>query len=767
MRIEATTVRLGARIATLHPAFHNARRYLGVMELRAGRWGRVVGILAVVCLPGRATWAAKNADREALKRVLLDVVKHSPFESARVSLYVQSLDDGAVILSHNGDDLLNPASNVKLFTAAAALAVLGPDYRYETEFLLDDSPQAGRPRTLYIRGKGDPSITTERLYAIVSELFHGGLREVGDIVLDDSWFDPERLAPGFDQENSDRAYMAPTGALSLNWNTITVYLRGGERIGSGASVELEPASEYFAIEKSVSTAARLGRRFSVQSEQWGDKQKIIVRGTVPLDRGGSIAVWRKIDNPPIYFGYTLKRMFADHGIKVKGRVRLGMAPQNGKLLYVSQSETFDLILKRLNKVSSNFVAEQLIKTLAAEQKGPPGSFVNGIQVVEEFLEKQVGIPRGSYVMRNGSGLNDANRFSAAQITRLLRVMYERFPLAPEFLSSLGIAGKDGTLRYRFEGSDAVGRLRGKTGTLEKISSLSGYVQSAGGEKFCFAVIVNDYPGRSGPVVQGLDALGVAVAAAGSSQGPEKAVAAVMTPETVVKSIEEIKVRVRTYLAIGKQGDKRNIPFLRTAWRTEKDPAVRAVLAEALYESNREDFVGMRALLDSFAATDAVYGRLRDVAKELGVEVPGVSSVIELAAQGQTEAISRLVELCRATEGDEHAKRDISISMAEVAKTAPRELVIALKSAAPPERNAALPRLAEGLSQAGGAEHPFWPALRGIQSSGSELASFAKELEGALPIRPAQPEAVASPVSVSGGAAAPSVPSQPPDARPGG
>jgi D-alanyl-D-alanine carboxypeptidase/D-alanyl-D-alanine-endopeptidase (penicillin-binding protein 4) len=732
--------------------------YLGVMELRAGMWARVVGILAVVCLPGQATWAAKNADREALKRVLLDVVKHSPFESARVSLQVQSLDDGAVILSHNGDELLNPASNVKLFTAAASLAVLGPDYRFETEFLLDDGPQAGRSKALYIRGKGDPSITTERLYGIVTELFHAGLREVGDIVLDDSWFDPERLAPGFDQENSDRAYMAPTGALSLNWNTITVYLRGGDRVGAAASVELEPASEYFAIEKSVSTAARLGRRFSVQSEQWGDKQKIIVRGTVPFDRG-SIAVWRKIDNPPIYFGDTLKRMFADHGIKVKGRVRLGMVPPHGKLLYVSQSETFDLILKRLNKVSSNFVAEQLIKTLAAEQKGPPGSFGNGIQVVEEFLEKQIGIPRGSYVMRNGSGLNDANRFSAAQITRLLRVMYERFPLAPEFLSSLGIAGKDGTLRYRFEGSDAVGRLRGKTGTLEKISSLSGYVQSAGGEKFCFAAIVNDYPGRSGPVVQGLDALGVAVAAAGSSQGPEKAVAAVMTPETVVKSIEEIKVRVRTYLAIGKQGDKRNITFLRTAWRTEKDPAVRAVLAEALYESNREDYLGIRALLDSFAATDAVYGRLRDVAKELGVEVPGVSSVIEVAAQGQAEAMSRVVELCRATEGDEHAQRDISISMAEVAKTAPRELVIALKAAAPPERTAALARLAEGLSQSGGAEHPFWPALRSIESSGSELASFAKELEGALPI--------ASPISVSAGAAAPPVPSQPPDARPGG
>ena len=724
----------------------------------------VFGMVAALCLPLGHTWAAKSADREALKKVLLDVVKHSPLDSARVSIHVQSLDDGTVIFTQNGDELLNPASNVKLFTAAAALGILGPDYRFETEFMLDDSPEGSRAKVLYVRGKGDPSITTERLYGIVGELFHAGLRDVGDIVLDDSWFDRDRLAPGFDQENSDRAYMAPTGALSLNWNTITVYLRGGERVGSGANVELEPASEYFVVEKAVSTAARLGRRFSVQSQPSGDRQRLIVRGTVPLGRG-SIAVWKKIDNPPLYFGYTRKRMLADHGVKVRGRVRLGSVPPHSRLIHVSQSETFDLILKRLNKVSSNFVAEQLIKTLAAEQKGPPGNFFNGIKVVEDFLEKQAGIPRGTYVMRNGSGLNDTNRFSAAQITRLLKVMYDRFPLAPEFLSSLGIAGKDGTLRYRFEGSDAVGRLRGKTGTLEKVSSLSGYVQSVGGEKFCFAMIVNDYSGRSGPVVQGLDALGVAVAAAGSTQGPEKAVAAVMTPETVVKPIEEIKARVRTYLALGKQGDKRNIPFLRTAWRSEKDPAVRAVLADALYQSNREDYLGVRALLDSFAATDAVYGRLREAAKELGVEVPGVSSVVELAAQGQAEAVSRLVELCRAAQGDAAAEREASASMAEVAKTAPQELVVALKAAGNAERTAALSRLADALSQTGGAEHPFWAALRGIENSGSELAAFAKEVKTSLSAQRVKADPSASPASASAVESVP-VPA-PPEARPGG
>jgi D-alanyl-D-alanine carboxypeptidase/D-alanyl-D-alanine-endopeptidase (penicillin-binding protein 4) len=156
----------------------------------------------------------------------------------------------------------------------------------------------------------------------------------------------------------------------------------------------------------------------------------------------------------MYFGFTFKRVLEMHGIHVRAKPKLGAVPERTRLLYVAQSETFDLILKRMNKYSSNFVAEQLLKTLGAELKGPPGSTANGVSVAEEFLEREVGIPRGSYILRNGSGLNDTNRFTPRQLAQLLRVMWDRFPLAPEYLSSVGIAGKDGTLRYRFEGSEA-------------------------------------------------------------------------------------------------------------------------------------------------------------------------------------------------------------------------------------------------------------------------------------------------------------------------
>jgi D-alanyl-D-alanine carboxypeptidase/D-alanyl-D-alanine-endopeptidase (penicillin-binding protein 4) len=710
----------------------------------------------------------KAADREALKKTLLDLAQRPPFRDARLGVQLVSLEDGSVVFSKDADALMNPASNVKLVTAAAALSRLGPEYRFDTEFLVEPGP-TDRVRTLWVRGKGDPSITTERLHAMASELAHLGLREIGDLVLDDTWFDPERLAPGFEQEISDRAYTAPTGALSLNANAVGVYLRASAP-GGRAVVELEPPSEYFEIVNQAAGASSRARRASVSSQWTGGAQRITVRGTVPVS--GEWAVWKRIDNPPMYFGYTFKKVLEMHGIRVRGKLKLGTVPERARLLYVSQSETFDLVLKRMNKYSSNFVAEQLLKTLGAEVKGPPGSTANGVSVAEEFLEREVGIPRGSYILRNGSGLNDTNRFTPRQLAQLLKIMWDRFPLAPEYLSSVGIAGKDGTLRYRFEGSEAVGRLRAKTGTLENVSALSGYVQSVGGERFAFSVIVNDHVGRSGPVVQGIDAIGAAVAAVGSAGGPDRAVATVLQPSgTVPASNEEAKARIRTYLAVAQKADQRNLPFLRTAWRTEHDPAVRAVLADSIYQSDPRDYLGTRALLDSFTPGEEVFGRLRRLARELKVELPCVGSLTSLAAEGNGEALSRLVELAHASAGDVPAQRTVSGSLADVARTAPDELLISLRSASAADRDAALGLLAQGVAQQQDADHPLWPAVRKMMAStDGTVAAFGRELDATLSQRMAAEKAPR--VVQAAGSTVPTSAPQPaaapaPTERPGG
>ncbi|MBL0697436.1 D-alanyl-D-alanine carboxypeptidase/D-alanyl-D-alanine-endopeptidase [Comamonas sp. JC664] len=685
---------------------------------------------------------AKRADREALKTALLEVLQRAPLKASRMGVLMQSLDDGTVVFSHNADELLNPASNVKLVTSAAALASLGPEFRYDTEFLVEPELGAdGKVKTLYVRGKGDPSMTTERLWGIVAELWHAGVREVGEIVVDDSWFDAERTPPGYDQEDTDRAYMAPTGAVSLNWNAVAIYLRPGSAPGAKGSVEVEPPSEYFVVENQLTTGPRRARRVFVKSDAVGLQQKIVVRGQLPNERGGAVSVWKKIDNPPMYFGQSLKQMLATRGVKMKGKVKLGKTSTKARMLHVAQSDTFDVLLKRLNKLSSNFVAEQLLKTLGAELRGAPGSFTKGVEVVEQFLERDVGIPRGTYVMKNGSGLNDANRFSATQLNRLLRHMVQRFPFAPEYLSSVPIAGKDGTLKYRFEGSDAVGRLRAKTGTLESVSALSGYVTSAGGERFTFSIMANDFAGRAGPIVAGLDALGAAVAATGSSLGPSTAVAALADGSRPAGGLNDVAARIKTYLELGAQRDQRNIGFLRTAWRSERDPAVRAVLAEGLYQSNPHDYLGARTLLDSYSATSEVYGRLREVARVLSVEVPGVSSMVELAAGGNAEALARVLELAGAAGSDAQSQAEMAEALGEVARTAPEELVVALRAASTGDRDACTTLLARALVQAGQADHPFWKSLRRtLGASDARLASFAKGLDSTLSQKVAEAKA---------------------------
>lgn len=732
---------------------------------------RALGVLAAVTVlagPWALAAPTRAQEREALKQAMQSVIDQSPLGTARVTVQVRSLDDGTVVFARDADELLNPASNVKLFTAAAALTQLGTEYRFETEFLVPTEFKEGKAKVLYIRGKGDPTITTERLYGMVADLVHAGLVEVQDIVVDDSWFDADREPPGYDQESGDKAYLAPTGALSLNWNTVGVYLRPGDAAGQPAFVEVEPPSDYFVVDGKVTTGTKTQRRFDVSSSVERDRvrQKIEVEGVVPVDKG-TWSVWRKIDQPALYFGFTVKAMLKQRGVKVKGRIRAGQVPPGQKMLAVAVSDTLDIVLKKLNKHSSNFVAEQLIKTLGAERRGAPGSTARGIDVVEEFLAKDVGLSRGSFVMKNGSGLNDANRFSAAQTNRLLTYMMKNFPLMPEYLSALGIAGKDGTLKYRFEGSDAVGRLRAKTGTLENVSALSGYVQAVGGERFVFSVMVNDFPGRASTVVRHIDALGAAVAAFGTATGPSAAVASMTKSKSVVGPFGELKSRMKTYVTLAQKGERKSVAFLRTAWRSETDPAVRAVIADALYQLEPREPSSAHMLLESAVATDDVYGRLRKAAEADGLDLPVLPSLVELASAGNVDATARLFEFVRASGSDARASAWLAEQLAVVSMDAPQELLLALKSAPDLDREAAVDALVLGLVKAAQPEAPLWPTLREAQGSPDPaMVAFAKSLEATLSQKIAEARAPAPVVAAPAPAPGPAA-SDPTEPVPGG
>ena len=697
---------------------------------------RAAALAAVVLLSSSSPAPARAADAPSgardLDAALRAIVEGGPLVGARAGILVEDVETGQVLYQRDPDVLLNPASNQKLVTTAAALARLGPEYRFATEFYVDAASKGqASVRALHVKGKGDPSLVTERLWGITGDLFHLGLRRIGDVVVDESFFDGEREGPGFDQEAGDKSYLAPASAASLNWNTIAVHVAPGERKGARARVEVEPASDYVSIENRTTTvAARASRRLVISSVRMGDgRQRILVDGRVPLGSRPQ-AVWRKIDDPALYLGHTIRKLLQLRGVAVTGRVRVGEVPPGAKLVHVAESDSLAEIVWRLNKTSSNFVAEQLLKTMGAEVKGAPGSWAKGVAAAEEFLA-EVGVPRGAYVMKNGSGLNDTNRFSARQLVTLLRAMWARFPLQAEYVSSLPVAGRDGTIRWRMEGTEAVGRLRAKTGTLENVTSLSGYVETAAHRTLAFAVLVNDYPGRAHAGVRSVDARGAALAASGGSPAALGAAVALSkgppAAATTAAAPADLAASIRTYYALGRAQDERNLQLLRSALRTETDPALRLAVAECVYLSDPEGETSRRTFLEAIPADPKVVARLW-AAGAAEDPPPLLPSLGDLAAEGGAEAVVKLVEVTQASALDGRLAGAIADVVANVAASAPEELVSALRAAPAAVQESAIGALGAGLARSEEPDHPFPAALRAIGERNDDQGAFARALE---------------------------------------
>jgi serine-type D-Ala-D-Ala carboxypeptidase/endopeptidase (penicillin-binding protein 4) len=703
-----------------------------ISSVRRAPGAVLAAALAVAFLAPAAALPAEPGAKE-LDAALKAIIDGTPLAGARAGILVADVESGEVVFARDADVLLNPASNVKLVTTAAALARLGPEYRFATEFSVD-AASAGQSsvKTLYVRGKGDPSLVTERLWGITGDLEHLGIKKIGELVLDDGFFDGERNGPGYEQESGDRSYLAPAGALSLNFNTVAVYVAPGERRGARGRIELEPASGFLEIDNRTMTVAAGGRRrVTVSSVSAGGKQRIVVEGRLPL-RSRPQAIWRKVDAPAPYFGHTLERLLSLRGVKV-GRVRAGPVAEGARLVYVAQSESLAEIVRRLNKTSNNFTAEQLLKTLGAEAKGAPGTWPKGVAAVEDVLA-ELGIPRGAYVMKNGSGLNDTNRFSARQLVTLLRAIYRRFPLQAEYVASLPVAARDGTIRWRMDGTAAAGRLRAKTGTLENVTSLSGYVENAAGRTLAFAILVNDYPGQARSVVRAVDAVGGALAASGGPAGGLTAAVALAKGRELsvvpASAPADLAQAARTYYALGRGGDARSEPFLRSALRTEGDPALRLAIAECVYLADPDSEAARRTLLEAVPADPQALGRLWAA---LGADDPPpvVPSLADLGGEGSPEALVKLVELAPAGALDGKLASAIADALAAAAGAAPEVLVRALRAATPASADAAVGALGAGLARSEEKDHPFPAALHALAAKAEEPGPFAKALEARL------------------------------------
>lgn len=425
---------------------------------------------------------------EPLAARLESVLRSSSLRQARIGALVVRDSDARVIFEHEPDRRMIPASNQKILTALAALDVFGPAHRFETVVFSNAPPDsAGRVANLMVRGGGDPVLNSEDWLRLALALHRTGVRHVvGDLIIDDGAFDRMRWHPSWGRVSA-RAYHAPVGALSANYAHFSVTIGPGQQRGDAALVEVNPPIDYLSVSSRATTASR-GSVLRVDRRVSPDGETVLVDGAVRL---GSKAqtFYRSVIDPARYAAAVLRWQLEANGIQVDGVVRLAPVAPGAHQLLSFEGRPMAEIVRLFMKYSNNAIAETLVKAMGVRMNGGVGSWASGMPVLRHALSAQR-IDVKALKLVDGSGLSRENRVTARALVTALRRARASFRFGPEFVASLPIAAIDGTLERR--ASDSSGRVRGKTGLLDAVTSLSGYAQLADGELAAFSILVNGY-----------------------------------------------------------------------------------------------------------------------------------------------------------------------------------------------------------------------------------------------------------------------------------
>lgn len=437
-----------------------------------------------------------------LRDQLDDYFNDPNFSNAIWGVLVKSLKTGEIIYKRNADKLFIPASNMKLFTSAAALLLLSPEFVYETNFYVSGGLEKGVLKgDLIIQGSGDPTISNRFYEGNQTKIFEDwadtlkskGIWVIkGNIYGDDSSFDNVGLGNGWTLDYESSWFAAPSGALSFNNNTVEIKIEPSE-INFPSKVSLIPDTKYISIHSKVTTVDENTESSVTVVRQRGTNQ-LLVTGIIAKD-SEPIVEHVSISEPTMFFLTVLKEVFEKKGIIIQGSVGNfnsadnNVVPDNITPLYTHKSVQLKRIIKELNKNSNNFYAEQLLKTIGLEIYNY-GTIENGVKACKETFNS-MGINPENLVMADGSGLSRLDLVTPRQIVNLLSYMYKN-DLFSKFYESLPIGGIDGTLINRMKKTAAENNVRAKAGYNNNISSLSGYLKTLSGEQLVFSIIVNNY-----------------------------------------------------------------------------------------------------------------------------------------------------------------------------------------------------------------------------------------------------------------------------------
>jgi D-alanyl-D-alanine carboxypeptidase/D-alanyl-D-alanine-endopeptidase (penicillin-binding protein 4) len=466
---------------------------------------------------GASDAAQSIEEAAALEAVLGPILSDRALAGTRFGVQVVNVNTGEEVFSRNADEALSPASVMKVMTAATALRTLGPGHRFSTYISTEAEQIEGGvlDGDVFVRGHGDPTLVTEKVWRMVADLKALGVHKIdGDVLFDDTYFDKDRLIQGWrkklDMVNGP-AYFAPLGALSVNFNTVALLVGPGDTKGAPGNVMLETPVDLVLVANEVTTGGPGSRkRFSVEREvdSRTGKMTLTVSGTVPAG-SEPVKLYRSITKPRAYFMQLFEYLMDERGIEVTGKYKAGKSPKGARILTRMDSDALPVVLARMNKHSSNFMAEHVLKAVGAEAGGAPGTTDKGLEAVEAYLA-DLGNDVSDIQLVNGSGLSRDLRLRASHITSVLIDMFHDRKVGPEFMSSLAIGGVDGTLWTRFRGEGVAGRLRGKTGSLNFVHCLAGYVDGGDGDMYAFAFLVNDIAGSLRPVRRVHDRFGDAM-----------------------------------------------------------------------------------------------------------------------------------------------------------------------------------------------------------------------------------------------------------------
>ncbi len=418
-----------------------------------------------------------------------------------MGIVVVDLNTGETLYQRNATRAFVPASNMKLFSDAAALMALGPDYRFQSQLTTDASvlDQGVLKGSLYLHLSGDPSLTQENLDQLLAQLRLWGVNRIqGNVVLVSNNSVVNAYAPGRTPSDNKYSYGAPVAPVVLDENRLNVTVNPSYRAGTAASVELDNQNTTLFLDNQVKTAAKAagcGVSFTMD-----DDNHLTVRGCVGV---GQWAIQQRlpIRNPFRYAQDQVRGRLASLGIKLDGQVVLGRAPSSSLLLSSHASKPITQLMADTLKPSDNLYADSLFLHAAAKLNGSPLNWQQAQPVVKNFLQQQTGISLQNAVLTDGSGLSRQDLLTPQQTVELLRFLHNRFPLAYEYIAALPIAGYDGTLRRRFRKPSQQGLLRAKTGTMTGVMSLSGYLYTANAHTLAFAIYINKRPGTK-PAVSG-------------------------------------------------------------------------------------------------------------------------------------------------------------------------------------------------------------------------------------------------------------------------